>query len=119
MQYRCKFSGCIVTNPNTSIHVIGLFVGGAHAASMRLTTAETIILAFFNKGYTKEVKKDLHIAPMCRELKIKNIKSKDKGELMVLLAKELLIKKRVTLKEGADFYCLHRDSINVTQITKD
>lgn len=86
-----------------------------YAASMPLTTAETIILAYFNKGYTKEVKKDLHIVPMCRELKIKNIKSKDKGELMVLLATELLVKKRVTLKDDADFYCLHRESVNVIQ----
>ena len=42
---------------------------------MPLTTAETIILVYFKKGYTKEVKKDIHLVPLCRELNIKNIKS--------------------------------------------
>jgi hypothetical protein len=63
---------------------------------MPLTTAETIILVYFKKGYTKEVKKDIHLIPLCRELNIKNIKSKDKAELMIALGRELLSKKRVT-----------------------
>ena len=80
---------------------------------MPLTTAETIILVYFKKGYTKEVKKDIHLVPLCRELNIKNIKSKDKADLMTTLGKELLSKKRVTLADDADFYCLHRDSVIV------
>ena len=75
---------------------------------MPLTTAETIILVYFKKGYTKEVKKDIHLVPLCRELNIKNIKSKYKTELMIALGKELLSKKRSTLADDADFYCLHR-----------
>ena len=49
---------------------------------------------------------------MCREMKIKHFKGKDKSELIMILAKEQLLKKRVVLKD-ADFYCLHRDSISV------
>lgn len=78
-----------------------------------LSTAETIVLTYFNKGYTKELKKDLHLLPACRKLSIKNIKSKDKAELTMLLAKELLVKKIVTLKEDADFYCLSRQSVSI------
>ena len=93
---------------------VGFFsVGGAQ--KIPLTTAETIILAYFKKGYTKEVKKDLHLLPLGRDLKVKNLKSKDKTELMMVLSKELLLKKRVTLKDNADFYCLHRDSVIVKE----
>ena len=80
---------------------------------MPLTTAETIILAYFKKGYTKEVKKDVHLLPVCRELKIKNLKSMDKSEVMIALAKQLLISKYVTLNNDADFYCLHKNSVIV------
>ena len=80
---------------------------------MPLTTAETIILAYFRKGYTKEVKKDMHLMPLCREFKLKNIKSKEKNELIMVLAKELLARKKITLAKDADFYCLHRDSVTV------
>ena len=79
---------------------------------MPLSTAETIILTYFKKGYTKEVKKDLHLLPLSRETKLKQVKAKDK-ELIVLLAKELLCRKKVTLKPEADFYCLHRDSVSL------
>ena len=44
---------------------------------------------------------------------MKNIKSRDKNDLIILLAKELLLNKRVILKDDADFYCLHRQSIDV------
>ena len=79
---------------------------------MPLSTAETIVLVYFKKGYTKEVKKDLHLLPACREFKMKNIKSRDKNDLIILLAKELLLNKRVILKDDADFYCLHRQNID-------
>lgn len=46
-------------------------------------------------------------------MKIKHFKGKDKSELIMILAKELLLKKRVVLKDDANFYCLHRDSISV------
>ncbi|CAB3978003.1 uncharacterized transposon-derived [Paramuricea clavata] len=85
------------------------------AQKIPLTTAETIILAYFKKGYTKEVKKDLHLLPLGRDLKVKNLTSKDKTELMMVLSKELLLKKLVTLKDDADFYCLHRDSVIVME----
>jgi len=88
-----------------------LTLGGA--TTVPLSTAETILLAFFKKGYTKEIKKEEHLNPLCRELKIRHFKAKDKSELIMILAKELLFKKRVVLKEDADFYCLHRDSISV------
>ena len=80
---------------------------------MPLSTAETIILTYFKKRYTKEVKKDLHLLPLSREMKLKQVKAKDKKELIMLLAKELLRRKKVTLKPEADFYCLHRDSVSL------
>lgn len=46
-------------------------------------------------------------------MKIKHFKAKDKAELIMILAKELIRKKRVVFKEDADFYCLHRDSVSV------
>ena len=95
---------------------VAFFAGGEQASSVPLTTAETIVLAYFNKGYTKEVKKDLHLMPACREFKMKNIKSKDKSELMMLLAKELLLSKHIILKDDADFYCLHRQSVVVKKV---
>ena len=65
------------------------FAGGAE--KVPLSTAETIILTYFKKGYTKEVKKDLHLLPLSREMKLKQVKAKDENELiMMLLAKELL-----------------------------
>lgn len=85
--------------------------GGAD--SVPLSTAETIILVYFGKGYTKEVKKDKHLIPLCREFQLKNIKSKEKNDLIMLLAKQLLTRKKVTLEKNADFYCLHRDSVIV------
>lgn len=80
---------------------------------MPLSTAETIILTYFKKGYTKAVKKDLHLLPLSREMKLKQVKAKDKNELMMLLAKELLCRKKVNLKPEADFYCLHHDSVSL------
>ena len=44
---------------------------------------------------------------------MKNIKSRDKNDLIILLAKELLLNKRVILKDDVDFYYLHRQSIDV------
>ena len=88
-----------------------LIAGGAD--SVPLLTAETIILVYFGKGYTKEVKKDKHLIPLCREFQLKNIKSKEKNDLIMLLAKQLLTRKKVTLEKNADFYCLHRDSVIV------
>ena len=87
------------------------FAGGA--TTVPLSTAETILLAFFKKRYTKEIKKEEHLNPLCREMKIKNFKAKDKAELIIILAKELLLKKRVVLKKDADFYCLHKESISI------
>ena len=58
-----------------------------------LMTAETQILAYFNKGNTKEFKKDVHLLPACRELKLKNIRAKENADLTMLLAKELLLRK--------------------------
>ena len=85
---------------------VGLFAGGQQTTTVPLT-AETITLQYFNKGYTKELKKNAHLLPACRQLKLKNIRSKDKAELTMLLAKELLLRKHVILAEHADFYCLH------------
>lgn len=73
--------------------------------TVTLRTAETIIL-------TSEVRRHLHLLPLCREMKLKQVKSKDKNELAMILAKELLCKKKkVILKPDADFYCLHHDSV--------
>ena len=83
------------------------------ATTVPLTTAETVLLAYFKKGYTKEIKKEEHLNPLCREMKIKHFKGKDKSELIMTLAKELLLRKRVVLKDDADFYYLHKDSISV------
>ena len=85
--------------------------GGAE--NVPLTTAETILLVYFKKGYTKEIKRDKHLLPLCRDLKMKHFKSKDKNDLIMAVAKQLLLNKTVVLQPNADFYCLHRDSITV------
>ena len=58
---------------------------------MPLSTAETIILVYFGKRYTKEVKKDKHLISLCRKFQLRNIKSKEKIYLIVLLAKDSII----------------------------
>ena len=45
-------------------------------------------------------------------MKMKHFKGKDKSELIMILAKELLLREHVVLKDDADFYCLQRDSIS-------
>ena len=47
--------------------------GGAE--NVPLCTADTILLEYFKKGYTKEIKRDKHLLPLCRELKMKHFKS--------------------------------------------
>ena len=78
-----------------------------------LSTAETIVLKYFSKGYTKELKKDIHLLPLCKELSLRKVKGMDKNQLIMILAKELLKRKKVTLSGDADFYFLHRESIIV------
>ncbi|XP_020896399.1 uncharacterized protein LOC110235292 isoform X2 [Exaiptasia diaphana] len=80
-----------------------------------LSTAETILLSYFKKAYTKEIKKDVHLVPLCHKLKIKNAKAKDKNDLIIVLAKELLTQQIVILKKDANFFFLHKDSICVTK----
>lgn len=74
---------------------------------------ETILLVYFKKGYTKEIKRDKHLLPLCRELKMKHFKSKGKNDLIMAVAKQLLLNKAVVLQPDADFYCLHRASITL------
>ena len=40
---------------------------------MPLSTAETIILTYFKMGYTKEDKKDVHLLPLSRKIKLKQV----------------------------------------------
>lgn len=83
------------------------------AANVPLSTAETILLVYFKKRYTKEIKRDKHRLPLCRDLKMKHFKSKDKNDLIMAVAKQLLLNETVVLKADADFYCLHRDSVTL------
>ena len=46
-------------------------------------------------------------------MKVKHFKGKDKSELIMILAKELLLTEHVVLKDDADCYCLQKDSISV------
>ena len=83
------------------------------ATNVPLSTAETILLVYFKKGYTKEIKRDKHLLPLCRDLKMKHFKSKDKYNLIIAVAKQLLLNKTVVLQPDAEFYCLYRDSITL------
>ena len=46
-----------------------------------------------------------------------DFKGKDKSELIMNFAKELLLREHVVLKEDADFYCLQRDSISAQWVS--
>lgn len=63
---------------------------------------------------TPKISRRKNILILCAGgMKVKHFKGKDKRELTMILAKELLLTEHVVLKDDADFYCLQKDSISV------
>ena len=73
-----------------AFHALLMFLSLAGATNVPLSTAETTLLAYFPKKGTLEIKREKHLLPLCHDLKLKNFKSKDKTNLIIAVAKQLL-----------------------------